>query len=173
MSSSYAGEIRMFAGNFAPVYWAFCDGSLLPIAEYDLLFTLIGTTYGGDGQSTFALPDLRGRVPVHAGTGTDGIGYIIGELGGVETVTLTKQTMAIHDHQYYASTNTAGSPNAANQVLGATQSVQIYNAAGVVGPPMDDRAVAPAGGGQAHDNSMPSLAIGFIISLYGIYPPPG
>src|SRR5436190_12435442 len=97
MAEPYVGEIRMFAGNFAPVGWMFCEGQLLPISENDVLFTLIGTTYGGDGQSTFALPDLRGRVPLHQGTGPDGSGYVLGQNGGAETITLSTQQIPVHN----------------------------------------------------------------------------
>src|SRR5215213_7415071 len=104
MSNPYIGEIRMFGGNFPPSGWAFCDGQLLPISENDALFNLIGTTYGGDGESTFALPDLRGRTPVHTGTGPGLSPYTMGEGGGVESVTLTTQQIPTHNHQWMAST---------------------------------------------------------------------
>src|SRR3954447_8733776 len=106
MAQPYVGEIRMFAGNFAPAGWMFCEGQLLPISEYETLFNLIGTTYGGDGQSTFALPDLRGRIPTHQGNG-----FTLAETGGVETVTLAVNRMASHTHPLLASTNAADSPN--------------------------------------------------------------
>src|SRR6516165_9248553 len=102
MAQPYVGEIRMFAGNFAPAGWMFCEGQLLPISEYETLFNLIGTTYGGDGQSTFALPDLRGRLPLHQGSG-----YVIGQSGGAETVTLTTQQMPVHSHSLMASSDSA------------------------------------------------------------------
>jgi microcystin-dependent protein len=173
MAKPYCGEIRMFAGSFAPVGWAYCDGSLLYVSEYDLLFNLIGTTYGGDGQTTFALPDLRGRVPIDDGRlPGGGSTYLLGQAGGRDEVTLTKDSLAIHAHQYFASTDSAGSPNAANQVLGATRSVTLYNANGPSGATMSDAAVGPTGGAAAHDNSMPSLPISFIIALLGDYPPP-
>src|ERR1700745_1125064 len=105
MAQPYVGEIRMFAGNFAPAGWMFCEGQLLPISEYEPLFNLIGTTYGGDGQSTFALPDLRGRVPVHMGTGGGLSTYTIGESGGVESVTLNQQQIPVHNHMVYTNNN--------------------------------------------------------------------
>ena len=172
MAKPYCGEIRMFGGSFAPVGWAYCDGSLLAVSDYDLLFNLIGTTFGGDGQATFALPDLRSRIPVDDGQGGDGISYYIGQAGGFDEVTLTKDSIPPHAHDFYASINSAGSPSAANQVLGATKSVTIYNASGPAGAVLSDQAVGPAGRGEAHDNSMPSLPITYIISLYGDYPPP-
>src|SRR4249920_3912404 len=107
MAQPYVGEIRMFGGNFAPAGWMFCDGQLLPISENETLFNLIGTTYGGDGQSTFALPDLQGRLPMHQGTGSDGITYILAEKAGVEEVTLTVNQIPLHTHSLLASTNTA------------------------------------------------------------------
>src|SRR5439155_25768157 len=111
MAQPYVGEIRMFAGNFAPAGWMFCEGQLLPISEYDLLFNLIGTTYGGDGQSTFALPDLQGRVPVHQGRSRSGTTYLVGEASGVETVTLTKDQIPAHNHGFVATAATATQPN--------------------------------------------------------------
>ena len=117
MSDPYIGEIRMFAGNFAPAGWAFCNGALLPISENDALFTLIGTTFGGDGQETFALPNLQGRVPVHVGT-RDGVSNLLGEMGGSETVTVTTQQIPAHSHAVVASTARAsGAYTAANGVL--------------------------------------------------------
>src|SRR3954452_22737609 len=106
MAQPYVGELRMFAGNFAPAGWMFCEGATLPISEYETLFNLIGTTYGGDGQSTFNLPNLASRVPMHFGTGPGGITYQIGEMGGVEQVTLTSQQIPIHTHSLLGSTNT-------------------------------------------------------------------
>jgi microcystin-dependent protein len=162
MSSPYVGEIRMFAGNFAPVGWAICNGSLLPISENPTLFQLIGTTYGGDGQNTFALPDLRSRVPVHAGPG-----FALGQPGGVESVTLTASQIPAHGHvpQAAASGNQA-SP--ANGVWAGTTS-QLYTA-GPIDSPMNPAAVGSSGGSQPHDNMLPFLAVNFIISLFGIFP---
>src|SRR6476620_3616546 len=117
MSSPYIGEIRMFGGNFAPNEWAFCNGQVLPISQYDALFTLIGTTYGGDGQETFALPDLRGRVPVHIGSG-----FTQGEKGGVEEVTLTMQQIPVHNHSMLASLDNASTANAGGNILAQTPS---------------------------------------------------
>src|SRR5881398_2417760 len=116
MAQPYVGEIRMFAGNFAPAGWMFCEGQLLPISEYETLFNLIGTTYGGDGQSTFALPDLRGRIPLHVGNG-----FTLAETGGVETVTLTAQQIPAHSHAFLATNNQAASFDPSNQVPGILQ----------------------------------------------------
>jgi microcystin-dependent protein len=170
MAQPYVGEIRMFAGNFAPAGWMFCAGQLLPISENETLFTLIGTTYGGDGQETFQLPDLRGRVPIHAGTNA-GVTFQLGESAGVESVTLTVQQVPAHTHQLVA-VNAAGS-----QVSPAgTLPAQSFN----VTPYINDvptgnfnaGAVGPAGGSQPHDNLMPYLCIDFIISLFGLFPNP-
>jgi microcystin-dependent protein len=165
MAQPYIGEIRMFAGTFAPVGWSFCDGSLLQISEYDTLFNLIGTTYGGDGQSTFGLPDLRGRVPVHQGPG-----FIIGQEAGAETVTLTTQQIASHTHPLAATTAIATASGPGNNVLAQSSVAKMYFA-DVVDTPMAN-AIGMAGGTQPHDNMQPFLCISFIISLYGIYPSP-
>src|ERR1700740_2350476 len=121
MAQPYVGEIRMFAGNFAPAGWMFCEGQLLPISEYETLFNLIGTTYGGDGQSTFALPDLRGGLPIHQGNG-----FTLAENGGVEEVTLTVSQIPAHSHPYLASTNATNLSSPLNDVLGATTLIKIY-----------------------------------------------
>lgn len=163
MSTPFIGEVRLFAGNFAPVGWAFCDGSLLGIAENDALFTLIGTTYGGDGQATFALPDLRGRIPVHQGAQN-----VVGQQGGVESVTLTQNQIPAHTHPVAASGNAATDPNPGGNVWAAWGDNQ-YSAA-APDTTMDATAVAPAGGSQPHENMPPYLAISYIISLFGIYP---
>jgi microcystin-dependent protein len=165
MSTPYIGEIRMFAGNFAPVGWLFCQGQLLPIDQYDVLFNLIGTTYGGDGQSTFALPNLASRIPYHQGSG-----YVMGQMGGVEQVTLTQQQLPVHTHQANANTTTADQSNPAGNVWGAglleAYSDQTPNAT------MSPSALAPSGGGQPHDNMPPYLCINFILATEGIYPSP-
>jgi microcystin-dependent protein len=170
MSQPYIGEIRIFAGNFPPSGWAFCDGTLLPISENDALFTLIGTTYGGDGQVTFALPDLRGRVPVHQGTGT-GQAYVLGEMTGVEQVTLTQNQIPAHTHPFSAAGDTGTEINPAGNLPGNSVITRPY----LNDPPtlsMNAAALAPAGGNQPHDNMQPYLGLNFILALYGIYPPP-
>lgn len=169
MATPYIGEVRLFAGNFAPAGWALCQGQLLPIADNDVLFTLIGTTYGGDGQNTFALPDLRGRVPVHQGTGAGLSTRQMGEMGGSETVTLTLAQLPVHDH---AVVGTSDPANAAVGPSGGVMAGTAVNAYGRSSPnvPMAPQALAPAGAGQAHNNMAPFLALSYIISLFGIYP---
>ncbi|HWJ95617.1 MAG TPA: tail fiber protein [Telluria sp.] len=160
---SYVGEIRMFAGNFAPEGWALCNGQLLSIAENDMLFALLGTTYGGDGQTTFGLPDLQGRAPLHVSPT-----YPLGAKGGTETVTLTANQMPMHTHVPNATTGTAESTNPANCVWAKGT----YESYAAVAPDaaMSPSSVAAAGGSQPHENMMPSLAISYIISLYGVFP---
>jgi microcystin-dependent protein len=164
VSEPFVGEIRMFGGNFNPAGWAFCDGSLVPIAEYDALFTLIGTTYGGDGQTTFALPDLQGRVPIHQGSGR-----IIGEKAGAESVTLTVQQIPGHSHAFTGSKDPGSTTNPPTNVPAQIPlgSVYIQDQASTA---MASQSLAPSGGSQPHDNLQPYLAITFIISLFGIFP---
>jgi microcystin-dependent protein len=170
MGTPYVGEIRMFGGNFAPAGWAFCNGQLVPIAENDVLFTLIGTTYGGDGQETFALPNLQSRVAVHQGQGP-GItqNYVIGEQVGVESVTLTTQQIPVHNHAFLAS----GSPGTASTPVGnfpaQPPQAKLYRFT-VPSDPFPPTLVQPVGGNQPHENVMPYLAISFIISLFGVFP---
>lgn len=168
MAQPYVGEIRMFGGNFAPAGWAFCNGSLQPISEYDTLFNLIGTTYGGDGQTTFALPNLQGRLPVHQGTGPGLSTYVIGQAAGVESVTLTTNQIPSHNHLAIVSTNaaSASSPQG-NVVANGTANLFLRD---VVSDTMNANSVSMAGGSQSHTNMMPYLCVSFIISLYGIYP---
>jgi len=164
MSQPYVGEIRMFAGNFAPAGWAFCNGALMAIADNDVLFTLIGTTYGGDGQTTFALPNLQSRIPVHQGPG-----FALAQTGGVESVTLTTSQIPAHSHApscFSAAGNQASptggvwaSTSPATQY--STQAPSVLMAAG---------ACSPNGGSQPHDNMVPFLVINFIISLFGVFP---
>ena len=166
MAQPYYGEIRMFAGNFAPAGWMFCEGQLLPISENEALFQLIGTTYGGDGQSTFGLPDLRGRLPIHFGNG-----FIQAETGGAEEITLTVNQIPAHSHGFLASGDVANSPNPASHVLAETVSTTpYYNGPPAV--PLAPQSVLSTGGSQPHTNFQPYLCINFIISLFGIYPTP-
>ena len=174
MSQPFVGEIRMFGGNFAPAGWMLCDGQLLPISENETLFNLIGTTYGGDGQSTFALPDLQGRVPVHCGGPQN---YVLGENGGVETVTLTTQQIPSHNHPITSANNPADAniPNSntilANMGPSGIAQVPCYKAFdGTAQIVMNAGSVSPAGGSQPHDNMQPYLVINYIISLFGIFP---
>lgn len=166
MSQPYIGEIRMFAGNFAPAGWMFCEGQLLSIAEYDTLFNLIGTTYGGDGQSTFALPDLRGRLPIHQGSG-----FTPGQNGGVEEVTLTVSQIPAHTHTLLASANQASSTTPGNQLPAITQATTI-RPYGTDAPQvqLSPNSISSVGGSQPHSNFQPYLCIDFIISLFGVFP---
>ncbi|HZE62653.1 MAG TPA: tail fiber protein [Pyrinomonadaceae bacterium] len=168
MGEPYIGEIRIFAGNFAPAGWMFCEGQLLPISENETLFQLIGTTYGGDGQSTFALPDLRGRLPVHMGNG-----FIIGEAAGVEEVTLTTQQMTGHTHPLLCAAS-GGTPNSNPQggMWAATDQTQYSTAASTVQMGNPAITTGVAGGSQPHSNFMPYLCVDFIISLFGRFPSP-
>jgi microcystin-dependent protein len=170
MAQPYVGEIRMFAGNFAPNGWMFCEGQTLPIAENEVLFQLIGTTYGGDGQETFNLPNLASRVPIHMGTGPDGTTYQIGEMAGTEQETLTVQQIPNHTHPLTASTDLGSQASPLGGVLARqTGSVQMYYEGGITGQ-MSAQAITPAGGSQPHENTQPFLCINFIISLFGIFP---
>ena len=178
MSASFPfiGEIYMFAGNFAPVGWAFCHGQLVPISEYEALFTLIGTTYGGDGQSTFALPDLRGRAPVHFGQGPGLSNRTQGEAAGTEVATITLSQFPGHTHALTlnASTGPANTASHGGAVLAAGDS-GLYATGVSPGTALAANALAvgaSTGGGQPHENMQPHLAINFIIALYGIYPSP-
>jgi microcystin-dependent protein len=171
MAQPFVGEIRIFAGNFAPAGWMFCEGQLLPISENDTLFVLIGTTYGGDGQSTFALPDLRSRLPVHMGQGTGLSNRTLAESGGVESVTLTIQQMPQHNHPFLASGDPGGAITPAGNVPGAGASVQTYRPIGAT-VPANAASVTPTGGSQPHDNMHPFLCMNYIISLFGLYPQP-
>jgi microcystin-dependent protein len=170
MAQPYVGEVRMFAGNFAPAGWMFCSGQLLPISEYETLFNLIGTTYGGDGQSTFALPDLQSRVPIHQGTG-GGSSYVLAQNGGVESLTLTTSQIPAHNHALIASLNAAGGSSPNNSVLGESDSIRIYRPA-APNQSLGASTVQSDGGSQPHDNMQPYLCVSFIISLFGIYPSP-
>jgi microcystin-dependent protein len=156
----------MFAGNFAPAGWMFCDGQLIPISENDALFTLIGTTYGGDGQETFALPNLQSRVPMHAGT-FGGITYVLGETGGVEQVTLTTQQIPSHTHPALGS-NSGASQVTPGGAMFAQSVNQIYSFLSPV--QISPQAITPVGGSQPHENLQPYLCINFIISLFGVFP---
>jgi microcystin-dependent protein len=169
MTTPYIGEIRIFGGNFAPNGWAFCDGSLLSIPEHDALFSLIGTTYGGDGENTFALPDLRGRLPVHQGTGPDGANYVIGQQGGAETVTLTADQAPEHSHTMVGSGDIGNQTSPVGHVLARSNTLDAYSNR----PPnlqMRAASTTPVGGGQPHENMQPYLPISFIIALFGVYP---
>jgi microcystin-dependent protein len=170
MSQPYIGEIRMFGGSFAPAGWAFCNGQLMPISENDALFTLIGTTYGGDGQETFGIPDLQGRIPLHMGQGP-GISqnYQIGEKAGTESVTLTTQQLPSHNHGWLASNDPSNSLLPASNVVSTPLNITPYFS-GAAGTALNAQSLVPQGGSQPHENMMPFLCISYIISLFGIFP---
>jgi microcystin-dependent protein len=165
MGQPFVGEIRMFGGNFAPAGWMFCEGQLLPISENETLFQLIGTTYGGDGQSTFALPDLRGRIPMHVGNG-----HTQAEMGGAESVTLTTNQIPGHNHPVLATSAVGTQPNPSGNYFAAS-GVQLYSDPPVSSPiGMKNTLVSATGGSQPHNNFSPYLCVNFIISLFGLFP---
>jgi len=166
MATPYVGEIKMFAGNFAPAGWELCNGQIVPILEYETLFNLIGTTYGGDGQENFALPDMRGRVPLHQGNG-----FVMAETGGVENVTLTASQIPAHSHPMLASSDPSNSPNPGNSFIGTSSQVDAFFS-DIPSTNMNAAAVSSVGGNQSHNNMQPFLGINYIISIYGIYPSP-
>ncbi|MHB1056906.1 MAG: phage tail protein [Rhodanobacter sp.] len=169
----YVGEIRLLPYNFAPVGWQDCDGSLLSISENEVLYTLIGTTYGGDGQNTFAVPDMRGRLPIHQGTGIGLSTYVLGQQAGTESVTLTVGQMPAHTHTMLVTNGAAStSTPAANVELGAISGDALYTSdiSGVSSAALAATTVGSAGGSQPHDNTMPTLAVRFCIALNGIWP---
>lgn len=172
MAQPYVGEIRMFAGNFAPDGWYFCRGQSVAIAQEEVLFQLIGTTYGGDGESTFNLPNLASRAPMHMGNGPDGVTYPIGQMAGTEAETITTQQLPVHTHALAATTN-LGTDNApAGNLLAQTSGgVMLYREVAPASA-MDVQVVVPVGGSQPHDNTQPFLCINFIISRFGLFPSP-
>lgn len=171
MSDAFVGEIRIFTGNFAPVGWALCNGQLLPISQNTALFALLGTTYGGDGRSTFALPDLQGRAPMHRGQGPGLSVRSLGESSGEETVTLTEAQVPAHAHVLVGDGNDGDSTNPQNNYIGAAN--QIFLApAGNLGA-MEQQSLPPAGGSLPHNNMQPFLAVNFIIATVGVFPQRG
>jgi microcystin-dependent protein len=175
MSDQYLGEIRMFGGNFAPTGWALCNGQLLSISQNTALFSLLGTSFGGDGVQTFGLPDLRGRAPLHWGQGTGLSAYTMGEQTGTETVALLQNQMPAHTHQVNASSSNASSASAngavpATAIPGRGQSAapEIYGTA--ANTTMNPQMISASGGSQPHNNMQPSLCVSFVIALEGIYP---
>ncbi|MEI7769110.1 MAG: tail fiber protein [Chloroflexales bacterium] len=166
MAQPYVGEIRIFAGNFAPAGWEFCEGQLLPISEYETLFNLIGTTYGGDGQSSFGLPDMRGRLPIHFGNG-----FTLAQAGGVEQITLTGAQLPAHSHALLGSSNlaAAATPQGTAPATSAAATITAY---GTDAPfaSLSASAIGSVGGSQPHSNVQPYLCVSFIISLFGIFP---
>ncbi len=170
MAEPFLGEVRMFAGNFAPNGWAFCDGQLVSISQNTALFTLLGTLYGGDGVSTFALPDLRGRAPVHAGQGAGLSPYVQGQSGGTETETLQVAQMPAHSHLVSSDNgDTGASSQPSNQLLASSGGATIYNSK--PDSTMNPSMIQNAGGSQPHNNIQPYLCVSFIIAVQGYYPP--
>lgn len=169
MPEPYVGEIRMFAGNFAPNGWMFCEGQTLPISENEVLFQLIGTTYGGDGQETFNLPNLASRVPIHMGTGPSGTTYQIGEMAGTEQETLTTQQIPSHNHPFIASLNPATGNTPVGNLIGEQGTINLF-LVDAPNTPMNAQSAQPSGGSQPHENCQPFLCINFIISLFGRFP---
>ncbi len=169
MSEPFVGEIRMFAGNFAPRGWAFCDGQLLAVSQNDALFSLLGTIYGGDGRTTFSLPDLRGRLPIHAGAGPGLSNRRLGSKNGVESVTLTRNQLPAHTHDFKGSTVAGDQSSPGGNLLAGRVGDATYqeDATSVA---MATASVTSAGGDRSHTNLMPFLCIHFIIALFGIYP---
>jgi microcystin-dependent protein len=177
MSSPYVGEIRMFGGNFAPAGWALCNGATLRISENETLYQLIGTTYGGDGQTDFQVPNLQSRVPVHQGQSNTGSTYVLAQTGGADTVTLVQGQLPVHSHPLIVANSPGDSSNPQqNQALASTGPSGANNMNTYVVPDGTNQvtlagtSIMPSGGSQPHDNIQPSLAINFIISLYGIFP---
>lgn len=168
MSEPFVGEIRMFAGNFAPRGWAFCDGQLLAVSQNDALFSLLGTIYGGDGRTTFGLPDLRGRLPIHAGQGPGLSERRLGARGGAESVTLSANQLPAHSHPLQASADAATGPNADGEVLAEIGSDRSYR--DVPDTALSSDALTAVGGSRSHTNLMPFLCVHFIVALVGIYP---
>jgi microcystin-dependent protein len=172
MSDPFVAEIRMFPGNFAPKGWAFCNGQLLPISQNTTLFSLLGTTYGGNGTSNFALPDLQGRAPMHPGQGPGLSLRDLGEEGGQETVTLAVQEIPLHNHTANASTNPTNTQSPAGAVWSKEIGAGFLDYGGLTGNnQMSPAALAPTGGGQPHQNMQPYLTVNFIIALQGVFPP--
>lgn len=169
MAEPFLGEIRMFGGNYAPLGWAFCNGQLLAISQNDALFSLIGTTYGGNGITTFAVPDLRGRLPLHQGQLSGGSNYALGQLSGSETVTLLANQIGPHAHAAMCG-GAASTGNPTNNLLGATTVAHYLPPGSGALLTFNARTVQPAGGNQPHENMMPFLPVSFIIALQGIYP---
>lgn len=169
-SDPFLGEIILFGGNFAPRGWALCDGQLLSISSYSALFSILGTTYGGDGRSTFGLPDLRGRAPVHVGTGPGLSSYALGQRGGVETVTLNQAQIPAHSHAVNATDKGSSDKPTGLVPAAANSGASFGQPGGKEAAQMSSEMVAKSGGGQAHENRAPYLAVTYIIALQGTYP---
>lgn len=173
MADCFLGEIRMFGGNYAPENWVLCQGQTLAISQNDVLYSLIGTTYGGDGVTYFKLPDMRGRVPVHMGTGTGLTPRTIAQSFGTETEAMSAQTMPAHTHTLYAAGSEANLYNPGGNILATNttaSTVQSYTTTNALPISMHASAVQSAGSSQSHNNMMPALCVNFIIALQGYYP---
>jgi microcystin-dependent protein len=170
MSEPFVGEIRMFGGNFAPRGWAFCDGQLLAVSQNDALFSLLGTIYGGDGRTTFGLPDLRGRIPIHAGSGPGLSPRRLGAKAGTETETITVNTLAAHSHTLHGSDDPGGDTAPAGNLPGTGAGTNLYSTSTPDKTLNSATIMDNSGGSQSHTNLMPSLCVHFIIALVGIYP---
>ena len=173
MADQFLGEIRIFAFNFAPKGWALCNGQLLPISQNTALFALLGTTYGGDGKSTFALPDFTGSAPMHAGTGPDGSDYYAGQAAGSTTVNLIQSELPVHNHSLSVSTRNASAKDPTNQGLAVGQGIGIYGPNSGSTTTMAPESLSISGGSMPHNNMQPSLVFCFCIALQGIFPPRG
>ena len=172
MADPFVAEIRIFAGNFAPKGWAFCDGQLLPISQNTALFSLLGTTYGGNGKSNFALPDLQGRAPMHPGQGPGLSLHDLGEASGSDTVTLLESEMPSHSHTLMANPNSAERPSPTNNLPARSVGASLYQSDSTQGlVDMAPEAITPSGGDQPHNNMQPYLTMNFIIAMQGVYPP--
>ena len=169
MSEPFVGEIRMFAGNFAPRGWAFCDGQLLAVSQNDALFSLLGTIYGGDGRTTFGLPDMRGRIPLHVGTGPGLSARRLGSKAGAENVTLTTNQLASHSHDWNVNTANADGGAPQGKVLAVPVGFRMFKKVDQ-NTSLASTTIANTGGSQPHTNLMPTLCVNFIIALVGIYP---
>ncbi|MBE9180906.1 phage tail protein [Oculatella sp. LEGE 06141] len=170
MSDPFVAEIRMFAGNFAPTGWAFCNGQILPISQNTALFSLLGTTYGGDGKSTFALPNLQQRIPLQPGQGAGLSLYDLGQTGGSATVTLTTNEIPVHSHTLQATSAPSNKTDPAGNILASARS-ESYQPPATPPVTMNPGAMAIAGASQPHNNLQPYLVVNFIIALQGVYPP--
>jgi microcystin-dependent protein len=169
VTSPFIGEIRLFGFDFAPTGWAMCNGQLLPISQNDALFSLLGTFYGGDGVSTFGLPNLQSRVPIHMGQGSGLSLYDLGQLGGVETVTLTAAQMPLHSHSLNADVTEANSDAPGGHAL-AESKTHVYGTRSSLGAALNAKSIGDTGDGQPHTNIQPYLTLNFCIALSGVFP---
>ncbi|MGQ7945871.1 phage tail protein [Flavobacterium sp. WC2509] len=166
----FVAEIRIFPFNFAPRGWAMCNGQLMPLSQNTALFSLLGTTYGGDGKSTFALPDLQGRTPMHPGQGPGLSLHDLGETGGSETVSLLQSEIPAHNHNFSVASLNSQSTTPSNNILGRGNPLKVYTSGGAM-TAMGANSIAPSGGSLPHNNMMPYLTMNFCLALQGVYPP--